>query len=174
MAVSVATVTGKVVLPDGSGPSSGTITATLSVNGKTSDGGTYQRVVSRKFFPIASDGAVDFSIVPNDLITPAGSFYTAKYRLLDSDGFASGKVETWEVNGASAHDIGDLATDPTGVANPAFQVPHAGADRPTPSAAYARRQMTRQVDGYGMELGICMVDYLGTTWSWVSLGSAGD
>jgi len=79
-AVETTTVNGKVLLPTGAPVTAGTITLTLSQSGTTPDGAIKQVVAARVATTIAADGAVAFSIVPNDAITPAGTYYLVAYK----------------------------------------------------------------------------------------------
>ena len=78
-AVETTTITGKVVMPNGVVASAGNITATLSAPGSTTDLATSQKwqVGGRFTGTIAVDGTVTgLVLVPNDAITPAGTYYT--------------------------------------------------------------------------------------------------
>jgi hypothetical protein len=96
-------VTGKVLLPDGTGAPGGTIQLRLSQPGTTDDAGSEQVVATLQEFTIASDGSVNFNAVPNDAINPAGTFYHVTYTL------STGEVatESWQLASSPATiDIG--------------------------------------------------------------------
>lgn len=83
MAIPHRHVTGKVIVPSGDGASGGTLTIRLSNTGIVTDDST---LVDQKIFGsvktiIGLDGSVDFSLVPNDIITPANTYYIADFAL---------------------------------------------------------------------------------------------
>lgn len=79
MSVATVHVVGRIVAPDGTGVAGGTITFTLSVPGRVEDSGETGRVARAWTFPIDLDGAVDFNLIPNDAIDPAGTWYDVTY-----------------------------------------------------------------------------------------------
>lgn len=97
-AVPTVAITGKVLTPDGSGVRSGTITCRLTTPGSALDGTTLQRVASEVTTTLAATtGAVSFSLVPNDAITPTGSRYTCTYRAVVNNGRAVQWAEQWQL-----------------------------------------------------------------------------
>ncbi len=114
MAVPVAPITGKVLLPDGVGPQSGFLTYELMKDGQptlgvVADGAINHKIGGKKRQTIANGGDVSFNIVPNDSITsPTGTTYRVQMELVDADGFSHFKEDTWTVTGVGAKDIGDL------------------------------------------------------------------
>lgn len=107
MATPLANITGKVLLPNGAAPLSGYITVELSAPGTFADSGNHK--TGGKFrVQLASDGSVEFDIIPNDSITPSGTHYKARRELTDEHGFVHVAEETWTVTGTGAQDIGDL------------------------------------------------------------------
>ncbi len=76
-AVETTTVQGKVVIPNGATATGGAIAYSLSQSGSTPDTGTGQQqaVGGRQTATVAADGSVSFPIIPNDAITPSGTFY---------------------------------------------------------------------------------------------------
>lgn len=112
MATDVTTVhiVGNVLLPDGSTPRSGHIDVKLSQPGTTEDGiGGDMKVGGRFRTTLLSGGRVDFFIVPNDDITPAGTTYRAEYSLVDRHGHTFFTDAVWSVNSTPVtQNIGDL------------------------------------------------------------------
>lgn len=97
-AVPTVAITGKVLTPDGSGVRSGTITCRLTTPGSALDGTTLQRVASEVTTTLAATtGAVSFSLVPNDAITPTGSRYTCTYRAVANNGRSVQWAEQWQL-----------------------------------------------------------------------------
>ena len=80
-AVETTTVQGMVVLPDGQVATKGSLRIQISTSGSTPDTATAQnQVVSGRFTTqIGVDGSVSFALVPNDAITPSGTFYFVSY-----------------------------------------------------------------------------------------------
>lgn len=106
MAFALVSVTGTVVGPSGAGVGGGKITARLSPPGGYANDGAANQVVARELeISISAAGAVAFSIIPNDAITPAGSVYQATYELADGTTW----TKEWDIASAPAsQDIGDL------------------------------------------------------------------
>ena len=79
-AVETTTLSGPVVMLGGVTATSGTVTATLSRPGDASDAGATNLVGGSAVGIIAADGTVQsFALVPNDAISPSGSFYTVTF-----------------------------------------------------------------------------------------------
>ncbi|HOC17126.1 MAG TPA: hypothetical protein PKK95_02605 [Vicinamibacterales bacterium] len=108
-AVQTTTVEGYVLNPSG-GAHTGTIVCTLSHAGASDDltTGESERVASKYSTTIASSGAVNFALVPNDAITPANTSYTCVFTV-GSGATRSSWTERWSV-GTSPDpvDIGDI------------------------------------------------------------------
>src|SRR5512133_3323580 len=105
-------ITGAVVSPDGAPLVSGFITAELSHAGRAMDGATSDWVVG-KIQGTITNGAIsaDFDLVPNDLITPAGTYYKVLISGTTADGrtyhTVSSNPEKWSiVSGTASIDIG--------------------------------------------------------------------
>lgn len=94
-AVETTTVQGKVYLPGGSVATGGTIRATLSDSGSADDGGTSQRVAGRVDGTIGADGTVTLALVPNDVITPTGTYYNVSFRVTGPE--RASWTEKWSV-----------------------------------------------------------------------------
>jgi len=113
-------VTGDILLPDGNGPKSGTITLELNIPGSILDGASNMKIGGRKTFPIADGGAVDFFISPNADILVGGAadktFYWADIRMVDpATGLVAFPREQWVIpDTPTSQDIGSIPV--TGVA----------------------------------------------------------
>jgi hypothetical protein len=106
MAVPSVTITGSLVTPDGDTPSKGTIRCRLSQPGTALDGGSAVRVI-----PFATgsvtDGVVSLSLVPNDAITPSGTFYQVSFTVTLDTGRTLAWTENWQLaSSPSPIDIG--------------------------------------------------------------------
>ena len=95
-AVETTTIQGKVLDPSGSPATGGTIIAQLSASGSTDDSGTSQRVASRVEGTIGADGSVTLALVPNDAITPAGTYYELRIRVTGPE--RASWTEKWQVD----------------------------------------------------------------------------
>jgi len=80
VAVNTTTVQGTVYLPGGATPvTKGTVTASLSFRGQAADGATTAVIAGRITSPIDVAGFVTILLVPNDQITPAGTWYNVAF-----------------------------------------------------------------------------------------------
>jgi len=166
MAATTTTITGAIVTPSGVGISGGKIEISLSAHGTTDDGGSEQVVLRSLTVPIALDGTVNFDLIPNDAITPGGSFYRFK--------FVSPSGRSWITDyqpaSIAGYAIGDLPlyVEP---AVPAAQqlVVAEEADLPTASAAYRRTMAyVEAATGQQDEIFFCMKN-ASEGYSWVSI-----
>lgn len=109
-AVETTTIQGKVLMPNGQPATAGTILARLSQPGQAPDGGSSQVVGGRFTGTIATDGTVTgLALVPNDVITPAGTFYRVTVRVTAP--VRDEWDETWNITTApDPVDIGDIAS----------------------------------------------------------------
>jgi len=104
MAINTVTIAGTVNAPNAVGVEGGTITITLSEPGSVTDVATEVVVGTHPFEAVITTvGGVNFEIIPNGDITPAGTTYRAEYRLANGQRWA----KTWTVPGVNT-DIGDL------------------------------------------------------------------
>lgn len=78
-AVETTTVNGTVYDPSATGATGGKIVCTLSASGAASNGSTMQKVAGKYQATIQSDGSVSFTLVPNDVISPSGTYYTCEF-----------------------------------------------------------------------------------------------
>lgn len=85
-------VNGKVHLPTGPAPG-GEILIRLSEPGSVSDGTQTHTIVGQAVALIEPDGSVDFTLVPNSVIAPAGTHYVVEYVFLGG----TRKTEKWNV-----------------------------------------------------------------------------
>ena len=95
-AIETTTITGTVYSPNG-GAYPGKVTCTLSHAGTASDGVNQQVVASYYTATIGSDGALSFTLVPNDVITPAGTWYSCEYTVQPVGGRRMTWVKTYSV-----------------------------------------------------------------------------
>lgn len=105
MAVPTVSITGHVLAPDGSAPTSGHITAKLSAPGSTLDGAESVRVAAEVTEDLGTGGTLSFGLVPNDAITPSGTYYLVTYIV----GLANGRRVQWAEKWQLTSD--DLALD---------------------------------------------------------------
>lgn len=110
MAVPTIQITGSVVSPDGAVLTSGVIVAELSQPGSALDGAVSVRVLGKISATItAGTVAADLDLVPNDAITPAGTYYRVTIFGTTADGqvYRSAVPEKWQVASSPASvDIG--------------------------------------------------------------------
>ena len=107
MAIVKTTITGKVLTPDGSAPTSGTIKFYLSDAGTADDAGEEQVVSPYAEATLQADGSLpaSFGLVPNDRITPTGTTYRVEYRVKEGSNTSTWS-EDWQVAySATAVDI---------------------------------------------------------------------
>ena len=109
MAVTLVTVAGHVVDPDGTSLASGTVTAYLSQAGATPSGAESVRIAGESSSAIGALGAVSFGLVPNALITPSGTYYVMTFAGLLPSGTATRWVEHWQLAASpSTIDVGSV------------------------------------------------------------------
>ena len=107
MSIPQVQVTGKVLTPDGVGAAGGEIIAALSFPGTVRDsaGNVDQRVGGIQRFAVGGDGSVaGLALVPNDSISPAGSFYTVTFKLPNGHTW----YEFWQLVNTTPQEIGDV------------------------------------------------------------------
>jgi hypothetical protein len=109
-AVKTTTIQGRVVAVTGS-PLSGYITAALSTSGSAMDGTTSVRVVGYYRGTIDPNGMVTgLALVPNDAITPGGTYYVVSIVWKDAAGRGGNANELWSVaSDPNVIDIGLIA-----------------------------------------------------------------
>jgi hypothetical protein len=170
MALPTVTVSGKLRLPNGDViGATGKLIITLSTTKghatDDADGSVYYTVTGSKKITPDSAGDVSFSIVPNDVITPAGTYYNVLYI-----GGGEKVEETWTV--ASSPDPVDLQqipkSTPAAVTAP-HQIPSIAA-LPTPGSDYSG--VIYVVTGPPQIAYICL-QAADTTWSWVPIALGG-
>jgi hypothetical protein len=108
VAIPVISITGKVLDPGAVGVTGGTLTAKLSQPGSVLDGATSQRVGAQVTTTFGAGGVLSgFSLVPNDAITPSGTYYTFRYSALLADGTRATWMEMAQLaSSPSTIDIG--------------------------------------------------------------------
>lgn len=99
MGVTTVAIQGKVLTPSGEAPWRGSITAKLSQPGSVLDGTKSQRVTQETTGTIAADGTVTgLALVPNDQITPLGTYYTVTFDVhLPNGRQPTPWTETWQL-----------------------------------------------------------------------------
>lgn len=100
MAVTLVTISGSVVDPEGVGIVRGTITCQLSTSGSTLDGAASVRVCGEASGAITAGVLSSLSLVPNDAITPSGTYYLAIIEGNLSNGRRYRKAEKWQLTSA--------------------------------------------------------------------------
>jgi hypothetical protein len=130
-AVETTTITGKVLIPNGSGNpyTAGTVTVTLSTAGTAVDGGSTVIVSGRTTATIAADGTVSFAVVPNDVISPEGTYYIVKFS--PTAPTSASWTENWiVVTTPDPITIGAVTrvNTPPGIAAPVSTIQDEGAD----------------------------------------------
>lgn len=106
-AVETTTITETVFLPEGLQATGGKITCQISDAGTVDDAGTSQRVGGRMETSIASNGTVNFTLIPNDAITPSGTYYTCTIKTTGPK--RSSWTEKWSITTSpDPIDIGDI------------------------------------------------------------------
>jgi hypothetical protein len=105
MAVETTTITGKVLQPSGVPASGGRLRARLSSPGTINDAGVTQKINGVAEAEIGSDGSVNFKLVPNDAISPAGSIYAVEFQMPDGSSWR----EYWNLpTNPDPTEIGDV------------------------------------------------------------------
>lgn len=103
------TLQGKVLLPNGSGPKSGTITLAFTKNANDGTnkllGSGIIQVPDGGDFTTANPPAVIYATAD---LSPGTVQYLAAFDLVDSDGNIHAYPETWEVPASSPQNIGAL------------------------------------------------------------------
>jgi hypothetical protein len=173
MSITTVHVIGKIVTPDGTGVAGGRITFGLSVPGRVEDAGETERVAPRWSVTIASDGTVDFTIIPNDVISPSDTYYNVTYAPVGQQEWSERVVITTL---PSTIEIGDF--DVIGEALPDT----GGRFRPPlfPSGIIAGEQYDGWIWRVPGVLGVnpgairtCLVNAAGDTWEFIDLVTGG-
>lgn len=169
--MSLVTIEGSVLLPNGLGPSSGELLATLSLN--TTRAGN--KVLGSKRFAIPDGGDLAnadpaVQLDANDGLTPSGTFYKFDYRLRDRKGNIHPAFEYVEVTGSGTQDIGALTVlgDAPSVgpvqSGPGSLTVGLAADKPDPEDAQWQWYVT--IDGSGHFVSREFSTNLSGTWTW--------
>jgi len=109
MSIPLTNITGTVLLPDGTPAAGGRIEVAINSPMMAVDGvsGAHERVGGRMVYDIAADGTVNFNIVPNASMTPAGNFYRVQFTVKAPK--ATSWEEVWQLDTSPATmDIGDI------------------------------------------------------------------
>jgi hypothetical protein len=107
MAVPITTITGKVLTPDGLAVVKGTVSARLSQPGSVLDGTDSQRVAETAKATVGADGSIALSLVPNDALTPSGTFYNVEFKV-GVGGKEAKWSEKWQITGTAPLDLGEV------------------------------------------------------------------
>ena len=107
-AVETTTVTGKVLTPSGAAATAGSVTCELSQAASTTDGTAVQRVAMRTADDLDGSGNVSLALVPNDVMTPAGTYYSCRFSVRSP---SSGSwMEKWSISSTvDPIDIGSIS-----------------------------------------------------------------
>lgn len=162
-------ILGTILKPDGTPVDGGQIEFTLSTGtGTVPDDTTSDEysVGGPVTIPIGADGTVNFNLVPNDKITPAGTVWIARFQL--AGGFVY--EEKWSVtDSGSPIQIGDVIRSNIGaiVGGQGFLIVSTFADLPAPSSSV--RGIRGYVEGGTLVADaeyVCMKDDL-DVYNWV-------
>jgi hypothetical protein len=84
MAVETTTIAGKIYQPSGAAytTAQGSLVASLSKPGRATDGASTSVVAGRILGTIAANGDVSIVLVPNDVISPAATYYMVYFSLV--------------------------------------------------------------------------------------------
>lgn len=101
MAIPTTTITGTIVLPDGSAPYEATIEAEISQAGAYLDDGHSHLAIDSVHVHCPLGVIPTFALIPNDAITPAGTYYRVTIRTKEtSTSIAVRNVVLWQVDSA--------------------------------------------------------------------------
>lgn len=193
MAIPTVQIQGKVVTPDGDPVASGRIEVSLSQAGSALDGASSVRLAPGASAPgslitLGTGGVLPASavLVPNDAITPSGTYYRARFVVVPADSSLPVEwTEKWQL--ASTPNPLDIGAVPRieGTPAAAYSVTAAVAQaivdsaiaaltlpvytlatRPDPGAPWARRFITVQDSGSDMELHFCRLKADGS-YEWI-------
>lgn len=170
MAVTLVAVSGKVLLPDGTGTPGGTLVITLSKEGSVEDAGTgTQRVAAVKTVTIGSDGSVSFNVVPNDTITPSGTIYRADYKLPSGVSWS----EYWDIaSSPSSLEIGDIPLAAAAVSGREASIPSVST-LPAAGSTYRGRIMYLTGGAGGEDIAYVCLKTSSDTYDWVPFALGG-
>lgn len=97
MAVPTTQITGNILAPDGSAPTSGLVIARLSAPGRAVDGAATVDVGAEASVDLGTGGSISISLVPNDNIVPSGTYYLVTIILFLASGRRAQWTEKWSV-----------------------------------------------------------------------------
>lgn len=164
MAIPKRTISGTIYRPDGTGIAGGSISIQLSHPGSVMDEATLkdERVAGVAKVAIGADGAVEFDLVPNDEISPTGTFYRVTFR----DGDGAEWSDAWEVpSGGAPLAIGAVPTKQGVALSPSFVRLSAVSSLPTAGPEWHRVMVTIQQAG-GPEQGFVCVKNADGSFGW--------
>lgn len=174
MATETTTVQGKVVTPTGAVATAGTLTITLSTPGQITDGTNVNAIGGTITTSIAATGDVSFALVPNDTLSPSGTFYRVVYQVTAP--VRAKWTEDWNVLvGTDPIDIGDIErvqTFPT-VIQPVASSAAAPSISALPTASVSYLGLTYILDtGSGETASYMCHRTAAGTYEWVYSGGA--
>jgi lysophospholipase L1-like esterase len=170
-------ITGHVLTPSGDAPTKGRLVIRLSQAAAALDGDELTWVAGREEVTLGADGALpDLRLVPNDALTPAGTYYVVDYFV---SGWTENKTERWQLTSTPATiDIGAITrvTQPGGallVAGPrgprgtSYLGTYDSGSEPAPVAALEGYCIGLRRPGLPAQLRMCWP--LATGWAWLTL-----
>ena len=168
--MSIVTIEGSILLPNGQGPTSGQLLAALSTNASISG----DKVLASKRFDIPDGGNLASAspvvqLQANDGLSPANSFYSVDYLLRDSKGAVHAFRELWQLSGSGTQQIGDITVISVPLALIIGSIPLSGADypeNPTPTVAYRGAMRRRKRANRAEEAAICLGNHDLTAFKW--------
>ncbi len=169
MAIYQRQIQGTIVKPDGTPHEGGTLEIGLSVAVATVPDDTTSEVYAvggKTVEPISAAGVIDFNLVPNDKITPAGTVWVVIYHLPGN----INQKEYWSVlDGVGAIQIGDIIRTNAGTiaGSVAFLIVSTFAGLPAPSASIqgTRGFVQGATDEQDQEY-VCMKGW-DNVWRWI-------
>lgn len=112
MAIPTVQITGTILTPAGDPVRDGTVSAELSQSGRViEDNGLAQSIAGETSWDLAPGGALpaDFALIPNDVISPAGTVYIVTFNVTLQNYRPFSWVERWKLHSAPATiAIGDV------------------------------------------------------------------
>jgi hypothetical protein len=174
-AVVTRSIGGKVLMPDGAAPASGSVTCTLSQPGSTLDGTTSQRVAAFATGTIGATGALTLGLIPNDAITPVGTAYSCVFFARTTSGRSATWSEVWQVpSGVGTLDVGAvprLSTAPPVAGSYVGTAPSYTATAGSGSSAFVQSTGAKLCgDGSGCTANLL---YSGSAWTFTPALTAG-
>ena len=170
MATEQTTIQGTIYDPTGNPVAGGEIRLQLSQPATAPDTVTSnnERVAGKETVAIGSDGSVNFTLVPNDVMDPTGVVYIAIFELPDGTSWK----EVWSIGRApDPLQIGDITRVTGPSADALIGALAAVTALPIPSASWHRKVLILTTPGEPDLAVICLSDGNGNYgWSELTLG----